>query len=374
MKMYKALAKWGEVRYKDGDIGIEVEMEGRRLPLNLIPGWLTKPEGSLRGEGIEYVLAEPCAEEAVAPLLEILWSTFARNKSILSPSSRCSVHVHINVQRMTEVQLFNFITLYLIVEDALVNWCGDGRVGNLFCLRARDAEFVIDSLEETSVDGLWGRLHTNDLRYAALNCKALGDFGSLEFRSLRGTDDPELIKKWVSILLHLRNAALRYDFPNNILDGFSAGGEEAFCREVFGDHFEELFDYPTWREDVRSGMRRCQCIAYSGDWLALSNNEPVKKPKFDPGEPALNRNVNADVNLGVGVIQPGGLDVRDLMQAQGGGVIRKNQEEAVEWMRMADRKQAEDRMEIKRRQLAEREFMLMRDLQLRNEPQGRDGQ
>lgn len=273
MKMLEALSKFHNLEPKSGDIGIEVEMEGRRLPTGHIPGWRIHHEGSLRGEGVEYVLSEPCLEHYVNPLLHLLWNTFREKKTVLQPSHRCSVHVHINVQSMTEVQVFNFIILYLIAEDALVNWCGEGRVGNLFCLRARDAEFVIDSLEETSVDGRWDRLHTNDLRYAALNCKALGDFGSLEFRSLRGTDEPAIIETWVSILMRLREAAIRYDFPNNILDGFSVGGEEAFCREVFGDHFEELFTYDGWRSDVRSGMRRCQCIAYSGDWLSLSNKE-----------------------------------------------------------------------------------------------------
>lgn len=357
MKMLDALAQFNPVQEKLGDVGIEVEMEGDGLPTRGIRGWTTKPEGSLRGEAAEYVLSEPCIEEEVDPLLTRLWDTFRLKRAVLHPSNRCSVHVHINVQRMTEVQVFNFITLYLIAEDALVNWCGEGRVGNLFCLRARDAEFVIDSLEETSVDGLWHRLHTNDLRYAALNCKALGDFGSLEFRSLRGTDDPGIIKTWVSILLRLREAALRYDFPNNILDGFSAGGEEAFCREVFGKHFEELFNYEGWRGDVRSGMRRCQCIAYSGDWLALTNNEVnlYKKAGEIPRAKKMVKHI-------------GGLDMRDWAPAPAGA-------NPVEWVAIDERITGIEALaqraflEANRQRLAEQERKVMERFRrnLRNE-------
>lgn len=301
---------------------------------------------------MEYVFDGPCSEEAVGPRLDALWDRFKFCQTELTPSHRCSVHVHINVQQLTEVQLFNFIILYLITEDALVNWCGERRVGNLFCLRARDAEFVIDSLEETSVDGLWPRLHTNDIRYAAMNCKALGDFGSLEFRSLRGVDDPAPIKAWVSMLLHLRDAALRYDFPNNILDGFSAGGEEAFCREVFGDHFEDLFWYEGWRDDVRSGMRRCQCIAYSGDWLALSNDELVPEAKKEkPLAPPPWEDFKPNV-----------------------GVIRRNPAAEVQWVavdggRVVDARDPRVLMEAKRQVMLERERQLMERLHrnLRNE-------
>ena len=41
-----------------GEIGIEVEVEGRGLP-NAVTGWNVVPDGSLRGESAEYVLRQP---------------------------------------------------------------------------------------------------------------------------------------------------------------------------------------------------------------------------------------------------------------------------------------------------------------------------
>ena len=126
-------------REKQGLIGIEIECEGTNLPHNAFPTpapWAPHQDGSLRGEACEFVLAEPRQHSTIRNDLGILSRYLA--KATLKFSNRTSVHVHINVQQLTLVQLYNLICLYAIFEDALVKFSGDAdRDGNLFCLKLR---------------------------------------------------------------------------------------------------------------------------------------------------------------------------------------------------------------------------------------------
>tara|TARA_R110002020_G_scaffold287099_1_gene502556 strand:+ start:8872 stop:9903 length:1032 start_codon:yes stop_codon:yes gene_type:complete len=249
-----------------GDIGIEVEMEGRQLPDRVPRYWRVEGDGSLRNGGLEYVLKAPVNRGREERALKHLWSTFSATEATLTPNSRCSVHIHINVQEFTKKQVFNFICLYLMAEDALVRWCGDGREGNLFCLRAKDAEYIINKLERTMHSDGIRELRSDRIRYAALNCKALTEYGSLEFRAMRGPDNYGDILTWINFLWCIREYALKADCPASLVNGFSEGGEDLFCREVFGEHFDTLFNYEGWDKEVYGGVRRCQVLAYEKDW------------------------------------------------------------------------------------------------------------
>jgi len=236
-----------------GEIGLELEVEGDNLPMDIPKYWRVEGDGSLRG-GMEYVLKEPTSREAVDRDLTHLFKAFERNESVLSLSNRTSLHVHLNVQEFTKDQVYNFIILYLILEDALVRWCGEGREGNLFCLRAKDAEYLIDLLEESRFRNKLRMLATDQIRYASINCSALYKYGSLEFRAMRGTDSPEDILKWVNILLRIKDAALTYNLTAQIVDGYSEGGEHYFCQQILGPYFEELCCYEGWEDEVPGGI------------------------------------------------------------------------------------------------------------------------
>lgn len=97
---------------KAGLLGVEVEVETLKGELPRIhddlAAWNVTHDGSLRGESAEYVFKEP-----------------------LGP--RASVHVHVNVLEMTKQQLDNFLYSYLLLEDVLMSFCGEGREGNRFC-------------------------------------------------------------------------------------------------------------------------------------------------------------------------------------------------------------------------------------------------
>lgn len=100
-------------------------------------GSLRSPDGITPG-GREYVLASPAPREEVRPLLDQLFKTFDDTGARIILSNRTSTHVHINISDLKINQIVSFMVLWNVFEEALVNWCGEERVGNLFCLRTKD--------------------------------------------------------------------------------------------------------------------------------------------------------------------------------------------------------------------------------------------
>lgn len=265
--MSTVFKEMGIRRAVPGDIGVEIEVEGIGLPL-LDRYWNNEEDGSLKGESREYVLKKPSTLAEVRDALDYLDINYKANKSIVTDSIRAGVHIHINCQKLTMTQLYNFMVIYLILENVLVKWCGDYRQGNLFCLRACDAEYLLTEIAAAANDKkkmYVRRFRTDNLRYASMNVKALGDYGSLEFRAMRGTRDLDLIYKWAETLLGLREFACSFDNPQSIIEMFSLVGPTGFAREALGNN-AAMFNCPNHDKMIWDGMRNAQDIAYCTDW------------------------------------------------------------------------------------------------------------
>lgn len=262
-----------------GEVGIEIEAECENnvLPLR-VNGWRVERDGSLRGNAAEYVMAKPAKRHLVKRALKD-WEK-AMEGRVLEDSGRAGIHVHVNVQDLTPKQLTSFMTLYLIFENALVEWCGASRVGNLFCLRARDAEAVCDMIRDVVARDAWHGLHTDALRYSSMNAKAIATYGSLEFRAMRSTKDINAIQQWVNMLLQLKDVAVAAESPIWLVEQLSIQGVEQF--------FEWVYERGKWPglefryEDMIDGVRNAQTIAYARtDWDAPVVKMPNYEPRFD---------------------------------------------------------------------------------------------
>lgn len=246
------------------EVGIEIEAEGIRLPKKLDPIWEIVHDGSLRGHAFEYVLKKPIPRLAVQQVLEDMNKAFELRKSVIEDSGRAGVHIHINVRDMNRSELYNFIVLYLIFENILVELCGTARKGNLFCLRLKDAELVLDYLKE-SLHGLH-ILYTDTIRYASMNCKALLQYGSLEFRAMRSTIDPVVLNDWIEVLLCLKDTARTFKNPPEILADLSSTPGFLFAKEIFGEILSYFPSSTDWDEEIFKGARIVQELVYEGNW------------------------------------------------------------------------------------------------------------
>lgn len=245
----------------NGEIGIEIEMEGRGLA-RAIPNslWLAKKDGSLRGEAIEYVLSKPINRKDVLEYLTSLQNYLHNVGSRLVPSDRCGVHIHLNVQNLEIKKVVQIVVLYIILEDLLVKWCGPEREGNSFCLRVKDAEYLIDDTCQQILDGQLNP--TDNVRYASINLTALSRFGSLEFRAMRTEKDFTRIKTWIDMLLRVKDHAIKYNSPEDIVEAVSMNGATPFVRQVMGQ-LSELIECPDMDQLVFDGVRRAQVLAYT---------------------------------------------------------------------------------------------------------------
>lgn len=274
-------------RMKAGEIGIEIEVEGNKFPKNddtCIPSsWAYHKDGSLRGvDNAEYVLKNPIKFTRVPEEIKKLWDMFAAYGSVLDESNRTSVHVHLNAQKFHLNRLCAFMAMYFSVEEVLTSWCGEHRVGNLFCLRAKDAFGIVQKLkrfiQSNGADGLSEGLH-----YAGLNAHALSKFGSIEIRSLRGVNDPQIILDWVAVLERIYKLSAEFKDPREICENFSGSGPMSYFEFILGDRAETVrlgscMDTQEIMQSLYEGIRIAQDLCYCRDW---SNYEPVDT-KPDP--------------------------------------------------------------------------------------------
>ncbi|MHA2086324.1 MAG: amidoligase family protein, partial [Candidatus Thorarchaeota archaeon] len=102
---------------------------------------------------------------------------------------------------MTNKQLWTFVTCWFVLEELVTDMMsGEGRSGNHFCLRAVDAEALLDSISKYLSTGDRTYISGDEIRYSALNLCSLRKFGSLEFRAMRTTTKVYKIKRWINIL------------------------------------------------------------------------------------------------------------------------------------------------------------------------------
>lgn len=248
-----------------GDLGIEVEIEGANLP-RAVKGWVRTQDGSLKGESAEYVLQKPLNKKEAFEALDLLAKAYQESGTRSPGSIRESVHIHVNVQDFTIHQLYNFITCYLILEEILISYCGQHREGNLFCLRASDAKFLLVALKALTRARNFRGFATDDLRYASMNLAAIPKYGSLEFRSMRGTTNFEEIKTWINLLLQVKEYALRFETPVHIIQTFSEAEYGRFVEGALGEYYHLFAKLPGLSEMAKRGMRNAQSIAYAVDW------------------------------------------------------------------------------------------------------------
>lgn len=194
----------------EGDVGLELEMEGLINITNpeKLKWWQQHEEGSLKDGGTELVLTRPVSLEELPQAIDE--ARAALSKSKIKQSLRTSTHVHVNMLSRTVRQLYSVILAWWIIEDSIIQTQGPNRVGNLFCLSLSNAEAILFNI----LADLDGRRHlnttsSNSNRYAALNLSAIGKFGSVEFRFLKGTTDWDEITMWTESLHQFVNEACR---------------------------------------------------------------------------------------------------------------------------------------------------------------------
>lgn len=265
-----------------GEVGLEIEVEGQLLPTHFMNYWIAHSDNSLHipeipsGAALEYVLRVPVQRSDVVKVLSYLTRKIEESNGRVRESTRTSVHVHLNMLDFTMKQVYNVICAYIIMEDLLTLYCGPDREGNLFCLRAADAEFIVNLLKNAVKNEQYNNLTKEEFRYAGLNPISISKFGSLEFRTMRGCVDKgnidiPTIVTWVKILTSLKDCAVEFNSPIEIVESLSLLGAQGFLEKFFSDDIIQILTRPM-RSDfdlsnrLYCGVRLAQDIAYASEW------------------------------------------------------------------------------------------------------------
>lgn len=292
------LDKLFKVPFYKGELGLELEVEAKKkLPWSVGHGWLSKPEGSLRGNNLEYVSGVPVFNnEDKRRMIDALIKTIEPSQPVMS--NRTSLHVHVNVQKFPMAHVYTAMCAYWLVENLLIKFCGEEyREGNHFCLRASDAEWIV----KTQIDNLKGNKPfrtetlTRGMRYSALNTVAVPSFGSLEFRAMRGTTDPNLIDAWSSELHRLvYKTRKKFETPSQFMDNYFSFTKEELLGTLFSKEFAKwLMTFKHWQDLIQENDGLVCELAYAVDW---DKYEWRKKPTFKkkPSRPHFTEEIVED--------------------------------------------------------------------------------
>lgn len=274
----------GNKKEVSGDIGLEIEVEGNTFQKISVPApWGYHKDGSLRGhDNAEYVLKHPIKFEKVEEAVTILWDMFKEHGSKLDESNRTSLHVHMNVQQWHLDRLTCFLALFFTVEEILTRFCGDHRVGNLFCLNAKDAPGIVTACRRfIQLDG--GVDFQDGLHYSGCNVGAIQKFGSIELRHMRGPTKPQLVLDWVRILQRLYELSGTYDDPRKVCFGFSSEGPLAFLKGILGPEYNTVTEGCGMSQDeimssLYEGIRIAQDLCFCRDWSKFKKVTIGKDP------------------------------------------------------------------------------------------------
>lgn len=253
---------------KEGDIGIEIEMEGNvilphpDLCSKTHAYWGAKPDHSMKGPGLEYYLWHPIPRNEVKPAIKYLKKFWKDAGCKLKPTNCDAVHVHMNCRELSLDKTMSFILLLVLLEDLLVRWCGESREGNLFCLRTRDAEGLLSVLRTALIKKDFGSLYYEHLKYAAINIAPLASFGSVEIRCMQTPKDIDLVTKWVEMLCCIYDTAIKLENIRDVVDVLSYRHYDELLLSIFGEYAEE-FLFPDADRLLADGRERVKEVVYS---------------------------------------------------------------------------------------------------------------
>jgi len=198
---------------------------------------------------------------------------------------------------------------YYLLEGVLVKYCGEHREGNRFCLRLQDSDGCYDVIRDLFSRGICNlRLHSQEsLRYAALNLAAITKYGSLEFRSMRGTLDKNVILPWVNALANIKKFAVNFQDVRDIHEKVIELGPLGFMQEVLQDEYKHFFTEMS-ESQINLGFSLSIDIPfmykiYAGKRKIDEEHDPWPEPKAIIAKPRLAPRRGAQIVLNDNEIQ-----------------------------------------------------------------------
>lgn len=314
MSLQEATKRFRKWKPTSGRYGIEIETEvaewndyptgflesagvnSRGLEVYNTPelsDWVGNSDGSLRNVGIEFIFKKPLDFDKTLVALEDFGNK-TKDIKFLEDQPSTSVHVHINFGPETLLSMANFITVWSLFENLLLDFSGEGRRSNLFASGLRTSEGIVDNYITmfTRVDcqDFSGVMFGDqNVKYAALNLASINRFGSIEIRSFRGTTEVSEISEWIRLLDKLFEFSKTPGLtPASFLSSYRERGTELLT-DVFGD-MSSLLKVPDYEIMIETNLYPVfKMVSSVKNWdtygLIMEEVKPKKKTLSDFVDP-----------------------------------------------------------------------------------------
>ena len=188
-------------------IGIEFELENLagNFQKNVVKGdiWADTHDGSLRGDGREYVTRFPVKEDEIIAALE---NIYAAAKGTMEPltSLRTSAHIHVNALDMDPESLSLFLAAGVMAEPYILTINDEYRK---FCGYCNDSTSAVGHV----ISELFRRKTFNvnlSSRYYGINPMSVNKHGTVEFRHFSVPATIEEAVRNINICLSIKQVAV----------------------------------------------------------------------------------------------------------------------------------------------------------------------
>ena len=240
-------------------VGIEIEVENMSLgapdsPLGLsgLPDtpygwrvhvspdvqafWKIVEDGSLRYGGIELVSIPMVPAQAELTIPAVYEAMGGRG----SFGFRTSTHVHVDVGDYTPLDLLKLILIYLPIEKLLFARFPKERSDNVYCVPIQSTDvcnmiggYIFKWSVVGNLENVWQK-------YGALNLQSTFQKGTVEFRHMHGSPDPQSVIDWMHICERLVSAAKEMpieDVVHRIMTLNTSSQYQGFLRTILQDHY-----------------------------------------------------------------------------------------------------------------------------------------
>lgn len=263
--------------------GVEIELEGRNIITKraaIQEWWEQHNDGSLRqlkenSQAIEYVFRQALPKNETEKAIDVLMDYLNSDGVEVFESYRTSIHVHVNFAMETFRTIYNFMVLSIILDELLTSQNGNHRIGNNFCLRAKDAQGQIQSLIQSITTQHEFFNVAGGERYSSINFVSLMKFGSIEFRSLECTTHKGRLMHWINTLAQIKQVSKTFGNPTEIISAFSRLGPRDFLQLVLGPFSMKYRQVSGYESMLHNGMRLAQDLAYCSTWTANAPKQPT---------------------------------------------------------------------------------------------------
>lgn len=243
--------------------GIEIEIEGSDLERNLndmnTTDWIVESDGSLRN-GYEFKSRRPVDYQSALSALQ-QYDKFL-SSARCSATARTSVHIHVNVQDLTDDQLKSFIWLSVALEPVIMKFCTELRNHNGYCIPVHKSTNGVSSwrrvVQSLSDRGNLRRALEEMPKYAATGGFRMRDLGTIEFRMFPGCTYAPKIAWYLDIITSIYEQAKLYTV-HQLQDKKVSDGVTSLISSVIVDNRKRV-TVATLNELIEIGIRMANDI------------------------------------------------------------------------------------------------------------------